>query len=182
MKIIVDFDNTIADSAKEIINIYNYLYDETCIHKTNEIKWDFDGIIPKERLCEMLEYFERKEFFDTLKPIDGAYDVLKQLSKDNEVIIVSKHPSSSSSLKREWIRKHFPFINRCVFLDQVGMDKSVIHGDVVIDDNLECLESITAKYKICFGDYAYNYYSTYPKANTWLEVLGMLKMCGIIRT
>lgn len=176
---LVDFDNTIAESADRIIEIYDEVYRDgfATFYDTSELQWNFEGIIESHHLDAMLGYFHTREFYDGLLIVEDAYWILKELSEKYEIVIVSKQCAKSANFKRKWIKEFFPFIERCIFLDQEGMDKSLIEGDIAIDDHLESISSIKAKTKICFGDYGYNKEVPYGilKADSWKEVRGILK-------
>lgn len=121
-----------------------------------ELQWDFSPIVPKEYLKWCIARFEDKEFYDLLEPMDGAFQVLEELSKQHEIVIVTKKSPKAAIYNDAWIKKFYPFINRVIYLDQWDFDKSIIQGEVIIDDKWECLKGGNRSLRILFGDYGWN--------------------------
>ncbi|WP_462146184.1 5' nucleotidase, NT5C type [Pseudoalteromonas gelatinilytica] len=76
-------------------------------------------------------------FFANLKPIKGAIESVLELSKNNEVYILtapSIHNPFSYLEKRVWIEKWFGmnFVERLI----ISPDKSLVKGELLIDDHI----------------------------------------------
>lgn len=168
--ILVDFDGTIASSQKTAYELYQKDTGDYSKEYTNNHGWNFEGLIPK-RYCEQaINYFSEQRFFDALELNREAAITLRDLSEFFEIIIVTRHDPDGVSMKAQWIKNKLPFIKRVVYLDQEDMNKGHIIGDIIIDDNVDCLESSLAPFKICFGNYGYNEDYDGIKANNWTDV------------
>lgn len=175
MRILVDMDNTICDSVKAIVDCINEEYKKN--FKVNyRCTWDFDGCLPKWYLPRALELFNEQIFYDNLEPIKDSVEVLERLSRKHEIVIVTKHGSDGVTYKAKWIRNNFPFINRVIYLDQSGFDKSIINGDIIIDDRVDCLLGGNRDFRLLFGNYGWNqevpqfHDEAISRANTWLDI------------
>lgn len=154
MRILVDFDETIVHSTKVIFNIIKEEtgYDGEFVE---DYGWNFDGLLPKEYVNRAIELFGEKVFYDNLYAFESAIGVLEELSESHEVVIVTKHNEKGRLYKTQWIEDNLPF---ATLHYTETFDKSEVEGDVIIDDKIECLESVKGlvKHRICYGDYGWN--------------------------
>jgi 5'(3')-deoxyribonucleotidase len=171
LKIIIDIDSTIINSALSIINLHNKL-NENKIEYVENHDWNFSPMVTKEQLPELFKLFDHKDFYDesTLVVFKDAINVINELSMQNEVIICSKHDNSRRNITQKWIYETFSSVD-IVFTD--SFDKGSIIGkcDIILDDKIESLESFKdiAKYRIVFGSYLWNSNWTGLRVNSWLE-------------
>ncbi|XP_076844090.1 5'(3')-deoxyribonucleotidase, mitochondrial isoform X2 [Brachyhypopomus gauderio] len=94
-------------------------------------------------LCEKaISIWESKNFFLDLKPVPGALEAVKEMSKmeNTDVFICTspiKHYKHCPSEKYAWVEKHLG----PDFLDQIILtrDKTVVTGDILIDDKPDIL-------------------------------------------
>lgn len=168
MRIVIDFDQTIADSSKGLFDIY---LKETGANETyNPIhSWNFDGLFPNSYKKRALELFCIEELFDVLKPFENAIEVITKLSKKHEIYVCTNHKAEGIPFKDKWIRKYLPFA-KVVYVD--SFDKSITSGDIFIDDKIECLDSVenNYEYRICYGSYLWNEDWDNKRCLNWLEV------------
>lgn len=170
-KLFIDFDNTIVDSIKAYLDVYNKLTDSNV--STEDIsEWDLSipcpGINPTE-------IFERQSFFEYLEFMPKAQEVLKELSRYYEVIICTIGTFKNIEKKSKWIKENLPFIEEAVFLvrENVTMNKAIVDmgGAILIDDNVDNLISSNAFEKYVFGKvYEYNADSPYYRLTDWQEI------------
>jgi 5'-nucleotidase len=75
-----------------------------------------------------------ESFFERLKVITGAQEVIRELARRHEVFIVSAAMEipESFAAKHRWLQKYFPFIARknIVFYG----NKGIVDADYLIDD------------------------------------------------
>jgi 5'(3')-deoxyribonucleotidase len=75
-----------------------------------------------------------RSFFLDLEVIDGAREVIRDLAREHDVVIVSAamEVPESFEAKHRWLQKHFSFIpvRNVVFCG----DKKIIDADYLIDD------------------------------------------------
>ena len=117
--------------------------------------WNYSGLIKKDKLGDILKYFSDVRLYDDVVEMPNAIKVIQDLSKDNEVIIATKHHKDRIPITDKWINKVFKNI-KIKYLD--SFDKSSFSGDIFIDDRVDCLESVKENFKqlICFGDFEWN--------------------------
>lgn len=134
MRILIDMDDVIADAEARFLEWYERDFG---IHYT---KADIQGtklplIVPEEHRRIVKEYPFRKGCFKDLPVIENSIETIKELNNRFDVYIASAAMEFPYSLpeKYEWLDEHFPFIHwkRRIFCG----DKSVLKGDILIDDH-----------------------------------------------
>ena len=168
MRIVFDFDQTIADSS---LGLYDIYIKETGRNESYnpEHKWNFDGLFPDDYKKRALELFCTKELFDVLKPFKNAVEVMTRLSEKHEIFVCTNHKADGIPFKDKWIRANLPFA-KIVYVD--SFDKSITCGDIFVDDKIECLNSVRGNYKhiLCFGNYHWNSQWNGDRVLSWLEL------------
>ena len=179
-KIFVEYDNTITNSTKAIVDRYDedfkYYKKFEYIHWTDIRTWDF-----LECNCAKPEYinayFNQQRFFDIVEFMDNAEEVLKRLKDKYEIIIVSMGYSPNLRAKEYWIKEHIPYAKFIGTNFKKHNDKSHIDmsDGIFIDDNAKYLNT-NAKYQVCFGDiYDWNENWEGKRCFNWYEVEKYLK-------
>lgn len=158
MRILVDIDNTCIDSNLEIIRQYReYTNDYKIPYIEKDIGWDFSPVIDSNIWDgnKITKAFSSKEFYNNVKlKNDCNYVLNKLISLGHEVIIVTKPSKNGLDLRIDFINKNIPNTS-VIFLMQDNFDKSIINGDVIIDDVLESHKG-DRKLNLLFGNYGYN--------------------------
>jgi 5'(3')-deoxyribonucleotidase len=161
-KIYLDIDNTITNSTKAFVLVYNTLFKS----KTNFIPadWQKVDVWSFQDQCTLLkdtksveDIFKTNLFFSYLEFInENTYEIIKEINEEYNIILVSIGTFSNISLKAEWCRFNLPCIKEAIFLVNANgkMNKSAINmsDGIIIDDVASNLESSNAKNKICFGE------------------------------
>lgn len=173
MRIAIDMDEVIADTFAKELKVYNQLF------KTDYRKEDLAGkelidLVPEHEavICGLLN---EADFFADLDVMPDAQRVVKKLHATYEVFITSaamEFPSSFSA-KFSWTRENFPFIpaKNMVFCG----DKSIIHADYMIDDNLRNFQNFCGKGLLFTAPH--NCMLDYPnRVNNWLEIEKFFKV------
>lgn len=180
--IICDLDSTIINTSLSIINLYNKLNNNKIEYIENH-SWNWYPMIKaKEELSEVFKLFDNKDFYgDTLVVFPDAIEVINELSKNNRVIIATKHDESRRSISREYIYKTFPNVE-LVFLD--SFDKSCVVKNMLIDkplcfidDRPDALMSMQGlvPHLIAYNTYQWNEDWEGLRANNWKELYKMIK-------
>ena len=158
MRILVDIDNTCIDSNLEIIRQYReYTNDYKIPYVEKDIGWDFSPVIDSNIWDgnKITKTFSSKEFYNNVKlKNDCNYVLNKLISLGHEVIIVTKPSKNGLDLRIDFINKNIPNTS-VIFLIQDNFDKSIINGDIIIDDVLESHKG-DRKLNLLFGNYGYN--------------------------
>lgn len=134
MKIFIDMDDVMADAVDRFLEWYRrdfgVNFTKADVHGTK-----LHAIVPEEHKKIVKEYPFQKRFFKDLPVIEHSIEVIKELNNRFDVYIASaamEFPNSFED-KYEWLDHHFPFIHwkRRIFCG----DKSILKGDVLIDDH-----------------------------------------------
>lgn len=138
-RLIVDMDGVLANVYEQFLN-----FEE----KEFGFRQPMENLLGK-READVFKnekvYVNSKGFFRTVPLMKGSVDAVKELNKKYELFIVSaamEFPNSLSE-KYEWLSEYFPFISwkQIVFC---GL-KTVIRGDIMIDDYFKNLDHFTGE-------------------------------------
>lgn len=181
--IYLDFDNTIVESNKRVIEILNDRYN---ISKTEDDMKDyqFNSIYPISEK-EKLDIFESDEFYNGLKFKPNVLEVLDKYKDSYKFIIISKGTENNLAKKQQWIIKNFPYT--CKFIGLSGQtfnkDEIDMSDAIQIDDNFSCLRT-NAAIKILYKSFNQfpwqqaNSEDEYIAVNTWEEIDSILDFYG----
>jgi 5'(3')-deoxyribonucleotidase len=183
-KLFLDFDSTITDSISSFCKCYNFVYKDHPDFKPAipELvqQWDLKdqcSLIPNPEFIFADPYFfEHLEFMD-----ENTYDVLKELNKKYEIIIVSIGTPMNLSYKSIYLKDNLPFIKNYVLINNGNceMNKEIVRmnygGAVFVDDVLSNLVKSDCPTKYIYGkEYEWNKGGKYPRLKNWSEVYGAL--------
>lgn len=181
-KLIFDFDNTIVNATKKIVELYDTDFwkykNYKPIHWTEINTYGFKELnLINEKI--VLDYFDDHRFFINLEYMENAKEVLDELSSIYEIHICSLGRKMNLHHKNEWIKKNIPYAN-FIGVDLSLGDKSSVDmsGGIVLDDNIEMLHSTNADIKVIYGDiYPWNENNiyNYPRCYNWYEFKKFLK-------
>ena len=156
-KLYIDFDGTIVNTIKAIVDLYNedfqYYKKFKPINWWEINTWDFT-----ECNCATPEYintyFNQQRFFNRIEYMDWAKKILDELSDDYDITIVSSGYSPNLVAKALWINNNLPYckfigVNLKEYKDKSHIDMS---DGIFIDDSSHNLITSNAKINICFGD------------------------------
>jgi|LSQX01.2.fsa_nt_gb 5'(3')-deoxyribonucleotidase len=184
-KLFLDFDGCIVNSIKAFCQTYNYLYKYKADFvpadwmKVNQ--WDFGDQCPLLEGSEAVsETFASKHFFKKLEFMPNAKEVLYQLHKEFQIIIVSIGSHLNLARKSMWLYQNLGFVKDVILLNNEGtkMDKLLVNmkDSFFIDDVASNLNSSNAEIKICYGQiYPWNDEWQGIRCVKWNEVIRLLK-------
>ena len=138
MTILVDFDDTLVDLLKPWCEVLNKKAHTKV--KPEDIKsWDICSYFPTLTCKEIFEPLDKPSMWKKVQIKLNADKVLKKLIDDgHDVYIVTATHYNNIKLKYEYVvKKYFPFIDWDHFI--VTSNKSMIKGDILIDDGLHNL-------------------------------------------
>ena len=130
LTILCDIDEVINDLIAQILLRYNEKYkDALCVDDITEYNVD---LFTKPECENIFKEFCNEELISNLNPTDGAVETVTELMKrHNFYFVTSTFPDNVSS-KNKWLKRHFPLYTEKMLI--VTLDKSIIKGDVMIDD------------------------------------------------
>lgn len=177
----VDLDDVLWDLLDAWLQRYNSIVDANV--KPDDItSWNIEQyILPNTK--EILFYIlEQKDFWDTVRPMNGAVEALYRLVNDGyNIYIVTASDYRTIPAKLKCFFRLFPFIRQ----DQVVVtkEKQLLDLDVMIDDNPENL--CHASYDKLLFDRPSNQWvdkEDLKRVYTWAEIYQFIKDNYPIRT
>lgn len=133
-RIAIDMDEVIADFNPKHLRVFNRDYNESLT--VNDLMGTRLRELRPQLKNEIMAYLNDPAFFRDLDVMKDSQEVIKWLSERFEVFITTaamEFPTSFTA-KYEWLKEHFPFIDGMNYV--FCGDKSIIHADYLIDDNV----------------------------------------------
>jgi 5'(3')-deoxyribonucleotidase len=170
-RIAVDMDEVVADSLAEYLARYNADCN-ACLTKDDLTGKRISDLVPPEHWERLDSYYDDPTFFSNLGVMEGSQEVLRDLSANYDIFVVTAAMEVPCSLapKFAWLRQHFPFIppDNYVFCG----NKGIIAADYLIDDSVYQLERFQGQ-GILFTSPRNIYVTKFPRVNNWEEVREM---------
>ena len=163
-KVYIDLDNTVFDTLDTIL----YLYNEEFKYYDGFQEIGYDNVRTYDcSECNLLTkeclngYFNRSNFYEGSHVETYFWNVLDLIKEKNwrPVFVTIGSPQNIAAKKawfKDWvIYNHFDadFIGLVDVKDKSSVDMS---DGIMIDDNVDMLNSSNAPIKICFGEYGWN--------------------------
>lgn len=176
LTILVDMDDTIECLTDAWIDWLNRKYD-TNVRKEDVHSWDFSAAFPMLSHGEAYEPLYIDEFWNDVRPMPGAYEILQKLKLEgHDVYIVTSSAYQTIRAKMDRVLfEYFPFINWSHVI--VAMNKAMVKGDVLIDDGPHNLENfdgarilMTAPHNRSYDAEAHGMY----RVSNWQEIDDLL--------
>ena len=181
MIILVDVDDVCLDCVSRWLEMYNATAG-TSFTRDDVHDWEFSGLnLNREVLYGLLWH---EDFYPNAKAIPDALDAIRflRLLGHRVVYVTSSNPVSARA-KMEWLSNHGFLIGKgAKRFDDVVIchDKSLIKGDVLVDDAVHNLETSGAKVKILF-DQPHNrafVANGFTRCLNWQEVVKAIVKLG----
>lgn len=178
--IYLDFDNTIVESNKRIIEMLNDKYN---MDKTeDDLKdYNYSSIYPITEK-EKNQMFESDNFYNGLEFKSGVLDVLNKYYQIYNIVIISMGTRENLRKKKEWLFNNMP---DNLDFNFIGSNENIrneinMSGAIQIDDNSDCLKT-NATLKILYKNF-HNFPWQKPDinadefmmVNTWGEIDSIL--------
>jgi 5'(3')-deoxyribonucleotidase len=148
--ILLDVDGVLADFLGVFLKIASDACERT-FTKEDVTDWNLFKILPEDRRDLIKGVTCEKGFCEKLPIIEGSHDGLKVLRNFGDVYAVTSPWDDSESWCHErtkWLAKHLDFNPRDVIY---AHKKSLVKGDVLIDDNASTVFEWVAKNPEGFG-------------------------------
>ena len=166
-RIAIDMDEVISHFSAKCLELFNEEFQEkyTDQHLQGKKLMELDVRFEKK----VNQYLANESFFLELEVIKDSQEVIKKLSTNYEIYIVTAAMEFPASLapKYQWLKKHFSFLNEKNFV--FCGDKSIIHADYLLDDTPSNLETFNGKGILFTAPHNVNT-TGYARVNNWIEV------------
>lgn len=171
-KLFLDMDDVMSDTGQAILDLYNHHFET----KHSKVSLASNNLWEEEMASQYLtirDQLHKPGFFANLDVMDGAVEVVKELNNKYEVYIASAAMEFPNSLKEkhEWLSQHFPFIHWKNMI--LCGDKSILKGDILIDDHLKNLAVFDGQ-TLLFDAMHNQKTEGHQRVKSWAEVAEML--------
>ncbi|MFT3680666.1 MAG: 5'(3')-deoxyribonucleotidase [Ferruginibacter sp.] len=168
-RLIVDMDGVLADVYSQFLDFEEKEFGfrqplENLLGKPES------EVFKNERI-----YVNSAGFFRNAPVMEGSIAAMEALNKSYELFIVSAAMEFPRSLpeKYEWLNEHFPFLTwkQIVFCGS----KTVIQGDIMIDDHYKNLDYFKGKTILFTQPHNYSQPDNgHTRVSSWQEIIKLL--------
>ncbi len=170
MIILVDMDNTLAEFDVWLLDQWKKLYpDEFFVPLEKRRAFHPHKDYPEHLQEKMYNLCHSKGFIRHLPPTPGGIEAVKEmLAEGHDVRFCTSHLFEYDHCvleKYQWIEEHFgaPFVDRII----LTRDKTLIRGDILIDDKPEILGLAAPSWEHILYDRPHNRQVEDKRRLTW---------------
>lgn len=175
--VLVDMDDTLVNLLDAWIDALNKKYNIE-VNSNEIIDWDISKFFPSLTKHQVFEPLFDSEFWDTVKPKEGAVQYLKQLKDDGYKIYIctSTNYKIIKDKMNKVLFKYFDFLSWSDVI--VTYNKQLVNADFLVDDGIHNL--IGGKYKGILMDAPHNRNFNecefgITRVKTWEEIYTLIK-------
>jgi uncharacterized HAD superfamily protein len=109
MKIGIDFDDVLFDTNSSLALFHNSHYGSSYERKDVQ-SWFLEhiwGCTPQEAIARVKEWYQSSGHMQ-LMPMPGALEAIVELSRDNELYVITARPMQIEKLTLTLLEQHFP--------------------------------------------------------------------------
>lgn len=174
MTFLVDMDGVLADLDRHFLTQYQTRYpDKPAIPLAERTTFYIQDQYPEELQPLVTEILFAPGFFLDLPVIPGAKEALEEMKNSHEVFICTSpllaNPTCTSD-KIQWLERHFGayWTEKLI----ISKDKTMVHGDVLIDDKPHITGAQTPSWYHVLYTQPYNRFLTSKSRITWTNWKG----------
>jgi 5'(3')-deoxyribonucleotidase len=176
MIIMCDIDGVLNNLIEKTLELYNSRSDRN-IQISDITTYNFFDCLSHEDAQGIMSLFKEKTLWDSLKPLPGSQNAIKQLiKKGHQIYLATATDPINFSWKIDWLKQYFSFIPS----DNVIriMNKNLLKCDVLIDDSLDNLTNVSCD-RIAL-DYPWNqskskdYVYDIKRAYSWNDIVDII--------
>jgi 5'(3')-deoxyribonucleotidase len=164
--LLLDMDNVLADALGQFIRCYEAEFGTTVTRESLNGKPEIEGFPSHPE--RVYQYAFQKDFFRRMDVVPGSQAAVKRLSEHFRIHVVSAAMEFPLSLheKFEWLGEHFPFLHWKQFV--FCGTKSVVNGDIMVDDLPENLERFSGE-RLLFSQPHNLQFNGYHRLDDWVQ-------------
>lgn len=165
----VDVDGVVADLISVWLSRYNKDYNDN-LKSFDITDWGVDAFVKPEAKQKIFSYIEDSSIYDDVHPIQFSYEGIETLRNYGFRVVFITTPSPNTyGRKLEWLI-HYAFLDNKFSKDYIETrDKSLVYGDIMIDDYYKNLEGFSGK-KLLFNQ-PWNYNNQQLKHYSWSTII-----------
>ena len=170
LTILFDQDGVLADYTRAHLNAIAQEFPELPRYHSDDVPhFNTEEIFPAEYHARIEALALRPGFFANLEPIPGAIEAMRGLLSAGYDVRICTAPKkifdNCVAEKFAWVKKHLgqEFVERIV----LTRDKTLVHGDILVDDKPIITGVCTPSWEHIFYDQPYNRHITTKKRLTW---------------
>lgn len=137
LTIFIDMDEVLNDLVTQWVAALSSTYNYTTTFE--DIKdWDLESAYPALTSSQIYEPLDNDEFWRKLRPANEAAPVIQSwITAGHKVYVATATYYKDVSTKVQWLQCYFPMIELSNII--IIKDKSLLKGDVLIDDGVHNL-------------------------------------------
>lgn len=172
--IFIDIDDTICDTRKAVLDIYNILTDSKSVDTYESKRYvDFCPMWSDAEIGNLFK-FGAKDIYQKAEVIPGAKEgIAKLISLGFDIRLVSLNYAESVAYKQEWVNNNFPMLKDKLYIGTcVGGNKDIFKGYAIIDDDIKNIKTNSSQYPILLdvhGVYKNELYA--HKYSSWKDLV-----------
>jgi len=186
LTILVDLDNTIADWDQQFVIRWLQQHAPADANEEQEFRnriskrphFELEQNLEPHQRADAIRVMQQPGFYRDLQPIEGALDALREMIQMGITvkIVTAPHDSCISSCvseKFEWVAHHLgnEWLQRVI----VSYDKTVVDGDILVDDKPIITGEATPRWKHVVFTQSYNASKTdTSRISSWTKWWTML--------
>lgn len=166
-RIAVDMDQVLVDLLTPWLERYNNDYQDN-LKPSDIVSWNFCHIVKPECHKKIYTYLDDQSLFESLPIMDGSQEILKTLSNDYELFVVTApwNPDNMAT-KFRYLQKNFSFISESNYV--FTRNKSIVNADYLIDDKPDNFHEFRGK-AILFEAPHNHAEVDFPRVKNWQDV------------
>lgn len=178
MIILCDVDDVVANLVEPWLARYNKDYDDS-VTPDHCVRWEIEEFVKPECGKKIFSYLD-STIYEEVQPMPGALEgvrILRDLG--HRVIFVTSCGAETASAKYHWLARHGFVGGTFAQKDLIfATDKSMIRGDVLIDDGLHnCDAFFKHGGDVIVFDRAHNREDRrFMRAHNWEEIPRMIRI------
>lgn len=169
MTILVDIDSTLTNFGEVWLHYLNMIYN-TKYRQENITSWDW----PEKVFDEPWEPLNERKFWEEVKVNEDAKCVISEWTRYNRhkvYLVTASEYTDTLGLKIRSTVNQFPPNVLTTHNVLIAHDKSLIDGDVIIDDNPENLKNGKCKYRLLYNQpWNRDQDGMFVRVNDWADI------------